>query len=889
MALIFTVSAVITGCLAFCLFFFQATRKTYRGFGLWCTGVAIMATGYLLFGLRGTIPFWVSVFGGNLAMPIGLLCQLDGIKLFLGLSRSRLAYFVVFAVSASALAISSFYWDSAYFRGVFTSLLMIAVQWRMASVLLRDKLSTSSLFIKVIGSLFILGGFVVLARLVWFALPSTINKIWTADSELVFFVAFLALNLGESLSIIVLNAERVESELLQSKNDLSQTVTELEEALNRQKQAEESLLDSEERYRTFFRTSRDAVFITTVDGKFIDFNKAALEVFGYDSEDREEMRQANVANLYADSQERETHTAIVAKQGVAYEYPLDLRRKDGTIVHALVTTVVRKDERGNVDGFQGTVRDITEHKRMQEALRSTLDRFYTILSSLYSGMLIVTEEGRVEFANQAFCDLFSLTEPPESLQGLPAPEMIAKIRHVYAHPEETVTRIREVVAANLPVRGEQIAISGGRTYMVDYVPVVVGERGVGRVWHHTDITDLKKAEEAKEAFRNQLLQAQKMESIGTLTAGIAHDFNNILTIMNGYTELILAERIEEDPICPDLRKILATGRKGAEMVQRLLAFAKKTEISVKTLDLRDIVENWVGLMRGSFPKIIEIETVFDEGLRPINADGSQIEQVLMNLSLNSKEVMPEGGRLRIEVRNVILDEAYLRQHHGAKAGQHVLLEVSDTGTGMEKDIADRMYDPFFTTKGWDFNKGTGLGLSVAKGIVEQHGGWITCESEQGKGTTFRIYFPTVEDKSATLHPEFVTQTPCKPKKILLVDDEEYVRDLGKRILERAGYAVVTASNGKEALDVVSGNREDIEVVILDLMMPEMGGEKCLEELLKIDPQVKVIVSSGHFLEARESRFFGATAKGFVNKPYEMGQLLEVVREAQGIGMRDNEK
>ena len=207
-----------------------------------------------------------------------------------------------------------------------------------------------------------------------------------------------------------------------------------------------------------------------------------------------------------------------------------------------------------------------------------------------------------------------------------------------------------------------------------------------------------------------------------------------------------------------------------------------------------------------------------------------------------------------------------------------LIEMSDTGIGMSKETMDRMFDPFFTTKGWDFKKGTGLGLSVAKGIVEQHGGWMTCESEPGKGTTFSVYLPAIEESPVVRKPEPVAETVPGNEKILLVDDEEYVRDLGKRILERAGYTVITAANGKEALEIYAREQSNIALVVLDLIMPQMEGKKCLEELLKINPDVKVIVSTGHSLDARESLLLGALARGFVNKPYEVRQMVQTVRE-----------
>jgi two-component system, cell cycle sensor histidine kinase and response regulator CckA len=782
------------------------------------------------------------------------------------------------------------------------------------------------------------------------------------------------------------------------------------EDISERKRVEEALRESEERYRIFFETSRDCVFMTTVDGLFVDVNDVALDVFGYPLSQKHELLQRKVAGFYANPEERDAISAMLADIGFAKEFPVDLRKSDGTIIHALVTTVARKDPHGKVIGFQGTVRDITEQKRADELLRTTLQRFYTILSSLYAGALIVTEEGRIEFANQAFCNLFDLDVPPESLHGLAAPDMIARIKDVYAHPAEAVARIREVVAKHQPVKGEQIAMRGGRTYMVDYVPLIVDGKGSGRLWYHNDITYLKKAEEKlretgeylqslidyanapiivwdpqlkitrfnrafealtgrkaedvighsldilfprdrvepsmelihrtlkgerwetveiniltvhgairtvlwnsatilaadgltpvatiaqgvditylkkaeeeRESFRDQLLQAQKMEAIGTLTGGIAHDFNNLLTIINGFAEIILMEKTEDDPNYADLQKILQTGQKGADIVQRLLSFTRQATPKLEPSDLNQRIEESKKLMEATFPKMIEIETILSDDLWMVNADTGQIDQVIMNLCLNAKDAMPDGGRLRIETRNMTVDEDYCRLNIQATPGRYVLVEVSDTGAGMSAETMARIFDPFFTTKGWDFRKGTGLGLPVVKGIVEQHGGWITCISEIGAGSKFAVHFPAIEKSPEVRQPETAVEKGPGGQTILLVDDEKYVRDLGKRILERSAYTVITATNGKEALDIYAREQAGIALVVLDMVMPKMEGKQCLERLLKIDPHVKVIISSGFSLDAEERERLGAFVKGFVNKPYEVSELVRAVKEALGSG------
>ena len=415
------------------------------------------------------------------------------------------------------------------------------------------------------------------------------------------------------------------------------------------------------------------------------------------------------------------------------------------------------------------------------------------------------------------------------------------------------------------------ALIGGHTglWMLGIFGILIGARRLDR-----SISDTKRLSE-------QLIHSQKMEAVGTLAGGVAHDFNNLLTIINGYTELILAEKTEDDPLYEDIKKVHETGRKGADLVKSLLSFSRRAEITLRPSNLNDIVNSSVALLSRTIPKIVEIKTIFERDLAPINADAGQIEQVLLNLCLNAKDAMPEGGRINIRTKNVIVDEPYCKLHVGAKPGLHTLIEVVDTGMGMDKKIVDRIFDPFFTTKGWDSNKGTGLGLSMVKGIVEQHGGWITCESTPGEGSTFRLYFPALGKKSKA--DPTVTDTAQAPKDgdILLVDDEEQVAILGKRILERAGYRVIIESDGKTALETYEKDQSSIALVILDLIMPQMDGEKCLDELLKLNPNVKVIFSTGKSLRRKEKDRLAGYVQGFVDKPYHVERLLKAVEKVLG--------
>ena len=499
MRLMLSLATLISGFIVISLVFFQATRKTYPGIGQWTAGVGLLTLGYLLMSLRGFIPEPISVLIGNVAFPLGMVLHLDGIRRFLGVSAMSRLWYALPGIDLVAIAVFYYLHDSPAWRGVVNSIAISAPHWAMAALIFRYPVKHKSMFYPVIGSLIGFAGLVVLARPIatfflpqWHLLMDSPLQIWAV-------AVLIVLQLGENLSFIMLNSERVESELVEAQTELRMTVNRLQEALAEQKRVEESLRDSEERYRTFFDTSRDCVFMTTLEGQFSDFNSVTLELLGYAPGDRDELLHTNVADVYANPVERRAHITLISKLGFSKDYPVDLRKRDGTIVHALITTVARRDQLGTIIGFQGTVRDITERKRAEELLQTTLQRFYTILSSMYGGVLLVTDEGRVEFANQAYCDLFDLDDLPSDLRGLESFEMIQRIQGVYAHPAEAVARIQAIVSQQSPVKGEEVAIRGGMTYMRDFVPILIDGKRYGRLWHHQDITERKRVEEALRA------------------------------------------------------------------------------------------------------------------------------------------------------------------------------------------------------------------------------------------------------------------------------------------------------------------------------------------------------------------------------------------------------
>jgi signal transduction histidine kinase/CHASE1-domain containing sensor protein len=386
----------------------------------------------------------------------------------------------------------------------------------------------------------------------------------------------------------------------------------------------------------------------------------------------------------------------------------------------------------------------------------------------------------------------------------------------------------------------------------------------------------KRAEEERNKLEVQLFEAQKLESVGTLAGGIAHDFNNLLQVIQGFAEVLLMKKQETDPDQKALTSILHAARSGADLVLRILAFSRKSRINPEPLDLNTQIEQASKLLSRTIPRTIDVELRLEERLELVNADAIQIEQVLMNLTLNAVDAMPEGGKLTIETKNVNLNQTLCEAHLDGNPCDLVQLCVSDTGQGMDMETLKHMFEPFFTTKG--VGRGTGLGLSVVYGIVKQHGGDITCESTLGKGTIFNIYLPIAQPQAQPESPLLDSGLCGGTETILLVDDEEEVRNWGKMILEENGYTVLTARNGKDALNIYRTEMNRISLVVLDLIMPELDGRQCIRELLKINPGLKVLVQSGVASGSAAVKSLDLGARGFVRKPYRVSEFLKAVNQ-----------
>ena len=370
---------------------------------------------------------------------------------------------------------------------------------------------------------------------------------------------------------------------------------------------------------------------------------------------------------------------------------------------------------------------------------------------------------------------------------------------------------------------------------------------------------------------------KKMEAIGTLAGGLAHDFNNLLQVVQGYGELILLGKAETDPDHKQIKEILRSTKRGSGLIRKLLTFSRKVESEKRPLDLNSETAEIKKLLERTIPKMIDIKLNLGDELMIVNADSVQIEQVVMNIAVNAKDAMPEGGTLCISTENTTLDADYCRTHARIALGDYVLLTISDTGHGMDQETIDHIFEPFYTTK--DPTRGTGLGLAIVYGIVENHQGHIVCESRLGEGTTFKIYLPA-RQLEMEMARAIKSEEPLKSgaETILIVEDEKAIRKLAEQILTKFGYTALTASDGESALEIYRQKKEHIDLVMLDLIMPGMGGIKCLEKLHKSNPDVKVVIASGVTPKGAAKKTLEAAATGFIRKPYDMRQMLEQVHQ-----------
>ncbi len=706
--------------------------------------------------------------------------------------------------------------------------------------------------------------------------------------------------------------------------DSSVTFTALD--ITERMHAEKALRESEKKYRDLVENINEVSFTLDGEGRFTYISP----VVGRKTERQpdhfigrhfgEFIHPDDLPNLW------EKISALAS--GKVQEFEFRYGAPNGTSRWASVSARPRLDEQGRLTQVTGLWSDITERKLAEQELQweSSVNSALSALSHVmispsydmgsvtgmildYARELTGSEHGFVASIDEATGDV---------------------IRHTFTETMRTQCRMDEVKTSDVRLRRgrdgrypslwghglntkepfisnnptEHPAATGlpkGHIPIKRFlnVPVCYGDELIGQIalanssrdYTQRDLTAVsqlaefyalalrrERTEEERDRMEKTLHHAQKMEAIGTLAGGVAHDFNNLLHAIQGYTQLVLLDTPPEDPRHHSLLQVEKAAQRGAGLIRQLLMFSRKTEVRKQPLNLNDTVRRMHNFLERTIPKMIRIDLQLARNLPSVNADANQMEQVLMNLALNARDAMQDGGTILIRTERTDKKPEFVGEKNEFPSGPYVMLTFSDSGAGMDRETREHAFEPFFTTK--ETGKGSGLGLASVYGIVQSHGGSVACESEPGAGATFKICLPALTDqKTEALTEPALRGSPEEDETVLLVDDEEPIRELGRQVLSRFGYTVITATDGESALDLVERNDPPVDLVILDIVMPGMGGIKCLQKLLERNEKMRVLVASGYTGGEGMHNVLPPGAKGFIHKPYHVEEMLEAVRSA----------
>lgn len=653
----------------------------------------------------------------------------------------------------------------------------------------------------------------------------------------------------------------VENQLRLANTELNRRIALLEETLLEKERTAEALQYSEKRYRRLFESAKDGILILDADtGQVVDVNPFLIQLLGYSYEALYGQYIWELGVFKDIAASKDAFKALQDNEYIRYD-DLPLETLDGKPIAVEFVSNVYLVDHSKV--IQCNIRDITARKWAEVERK----RLMAAIEQAGEAIVMTDAQGIIQFVNPAF----------ERTTGYSRKEAVGQNPRILKSGEHD-----ELFYRNL-----WDTISGGRTW----AGRMVNKRKDGTLY--TEETTISPVRDASGRIVNyvavkrditenlrlaaQFEQSQKMEAMGRLAGGVAHDFNNMLGVILGYAELALCQVDPAQPLHADLEEILKAANRSTDITRQLLAFDRKQTIIPVVLDLNQTVESMLKMLRRLIGEDIDLAWLPEVGVCPINMDPVQVDQILVNLCVNARDAIADVGKVAIETGNAVFDETYCADHAGFVAGEYVLLAISDDGCGIDKEILDRIFEPFFTSKG--VGQGTGLGLSTVYGIVKQNNGFINVYSEPGKGTTFRIYLPRYADQAVVTQREKAAEIPLsRGETVLVVEDEAANLQMDKIMLERLGYRVLAAGTPDEAIGLAEKHSSEIHLLVTDVVMPEMNGWDLAERLQSLYPSMKILFMSGYTANVIAHRVLDVGVN-FIQKPFSMKDLAVKVRDA----------
>jgi len=658
---------------------------------------------------------------------------------------------------------------------------------------------------------------------------------------------------------------RLITEFSQQKETLVNEIAERERAERARSRAEEDM-------RTLLNATTDWVFLTDTQGVFLSLSGRLIKQLGMSEQ---ELLGKNMLDLVLPKRldRRKEQIAEVIRTG----QPIFEETVFGDFFFEISCHPVL-DSNGAVVRLAIFMRDITERKKQEEALRKSEERFRKYFELPLIGVAITTPDLHWIAVNNKFCAIMGY--PREELEALTLCDLLPKedvpqqmARYEQLRSGETeggMEETRYIRKDGAIVHAEVSSLcvhkeDGSPDYFVSLIE---------------DVTQRKRAEAQQKQLEEQLRQAQRLESIGRLAGGIAHDFNNLLSPIMGYTDLALLRLKKDDPLYADLQQIRHASERMRDLIRRFLTFARKQVLEMNIINLNGVVSEFEKMLRRLIEEDIQVVTHLDPALGNVQADSSQIQQIIINLAVNARDAMPNGGVMTIETMNVYLEENYAQRHGGIPGGPYVMLAVSDSGHGMTEEVREHIFEPFFTTK--EIGKGTGLGLATVYGIVKQHEGGIWFHSEPGQGTTFRVYLPRVDSDVSQAPSSAGSETSIKGNEtVLVVEDDPQACEIVCDVLKTYGYTVLSANHGAEALETAKQYKNPIHLLLTDVVMPGMNGKELYQHLQTIHREAKVLFMSGYTGDVTMHHGVQEGEVEFLQKPFAMHELTSKVRAALG--------